>query len=372
MWITNNLGYDVELSGVHLYRASQQEVTEAQATALLANATYVLLKTNGQLVQTDSQPDANAQYYIRPLDGVITLNGFPSNPNGSPEVSPLEAFDIGKEEGESDLEDNHEVSITENGEIEITPITGKDGMKKVTATVNVSGGGGGGVPQGNVFSSYEEPVCIINVDTLPKLLKQQGYDPDTGDPTFGLWMDLDKINGHPIYYATQKIVLAGDSYDLSWLPFNVTYEDGNSETQDDLVVPIKIGNNIFVWEGFRDYEMKNSFNPLVPYQESQNGLRVEYYTDDGHDNPVPHLLQAGETTIPADAFDYISIFADENNPNGFVQDDANPISGSQYPISQDVTVNIYSGDTVSFNVILIDYENKTICAQRYVVTRASE
>jgi hypothetical protein len=39
------------------------------------------------------------------------------------------------------LEDNKKVTITENGEIEITPSTGKDGMKKVTATVNVSGGG---------------------------------------------------------------------------------------------------------------------------------------------------------------------------------------------------------------------------------------
>lgn len=39
------------------------------------------------------------------------------------------------------LEDNKEVSITANGEIEIIPSTGKDGMKKVTATVNVSGGG---------------------------------------------------------------------------------------------------------------------------------------------------------------------------------------------------------------------------------------
>lgn len=39
------------------------------------------------------------------------------------------------------LEDNKEVSITSNGEVEITPSTGKDGMKKVTATVNVSGGG---------------------------------------------------------------------------------------------------------------------------------------------------------------------------------------------------------------------------------------
>lgn len=42
----------------------------------------------------------------------------------------------------ADLENNKEVEITENGEIEITPSEGKDGMKKVTATVNVSGGGG--------------------------------------------------------------------------------------------------------------------------------------------------------------------------------------------------------------------------------------
>lgn len=37
----------------------------------------------------------------------------------------------------ANLENNHEVSITENGEIEITPSEGKDGMKKVTANVAV-------------------------------------------------------------------------------------------------------------------------------------------------------------------------------------------------------------------------------------------
>jgi hypothetical protein len=41
----------------------------------------------------------------------------------------------------ADLEDNKEVTITENGTVEITPTEGKDGMKKVTATVNVSSGG---------------------------------------------------------------------------------------------------------------------------------------------------------------------------------------------------------------------------------------
>lgn len=38
----------------------------------------------------------------------------------------------------ADLENNKEVTITENGTIKITPTAGKDGMKKVTATVNVS------------------------------------------------------------------------------------------------------------------------------------------------------------------------------------------------------------------------------------------
>ena len=45
--------------------------------------------------------------------------------------------------GGADLEDNKKISITENGTVEITPTEGKDGMKKVTATVNVSSGGGG-------------------------------------------------------------------------------------------------------------------------------------------------------------------------------------------------------------------------------------
>lgn len=39
----------------------------------------------------------------------------------------------------ADLENNKTVSITENGVVEITPSAGKNGMKKVTATVNVPG-----------------------------------------------------------------------------------------------------------------------------------------------------------------------------------------------------------------------------------------
>lgn len=49
------------------------------------------------------------------------------------------AITAGEVPSGADLENNHEVSITENGEIKITPSAGKDGMKKVTATVNVPG-----------------------------------------------------------------------------------------------------------------------------------------------------------------------------------------------------------------------------------------
>ena len=40
--------------------------------------------------------------------------------------------------GSANLEDNKEIEITENGTVEITPTEGKDGMKKVTANVNVT------------------------------------------------------------------------------------------------------------------------------------------------------------------------------------------------------------------------------------------
>lgn len=45
--------------------------------------------------------------------------------------------------GNISIEANKKVSITTNGIVEITPTEGKDGMKKVTANVNVGGSGSG-------------------------------------------------------------------------------------------------------------------------------------------------------------------------------------------------------------------------------------
>lgn len=67
------------------------------------------------------------------------------------------------DESGADLEDNHEAEITENGEIEITPAEGKDGMKKVTATVNVAGGSGLVTPWCYRLNTYDsDRICIFD------------------------------------------------------------------------------------------------------------------------------------------------------------------------------------------------------------------
>lgn len=72
--------------------------------------------------------------------------------------------------GGADLENNKQVLITENGTVEITPSTGKDGMKKVTATVNVSGGGSATAYCWSVSDSrtpLETSYVYISVDVAP-------------------------------------------------------------------------------------------------------------------------------------------------------------------------------------------------------------
>lgn len=140
MWITNNLGYDITFDGVTIYKNSQQEVTDAQKTILNNNAMFTAITTEGEgLVKSDSQPEVNPQYYVRPLSVVPTLDGMPTNPKGHPAVSPAEAYDLGKESGGSaDLDANKEVTIdvsTYTEPVEVTPTEGKDGMEKATVTL---------------------------------------------------------------------------------------------------------------------------------------------------------------------------------------------------------------------------------------------
>lgn len=89
--------------------------------------------------------------------------------------------------GSADLEDNKEVTITENGEIEITPSEGKDGMKKVTATVQVAGSGGTVTAyawsMSNVSNCMYFPIDIAPADKADYLVKcaKGGQCQDSGE-----------------------------------------------------------------------------------------------------------------------------------------------------------------------------------------------
>ena len=163
MWITNRLGYDITLSGVTLYKNSQQEISSVDATTLNKNAVFTAMITAGTgLIKTDSQPDVDPQYFVRALDAPVTLDGVPTNPNGYPMVSPAQAFNIGKEEGgDADLDNNKAVTIDVSDytePVEITPTEGKDGMKKATVTLS-------NIPTATVLSAWKLESAIVYTKT---------------------------------------------------------------------------------------------------------------------------------------------------------------------------------------------------------------
>ena len=102
--------------------------------------------------------------------------------------------------GNISLEANKEVSITANGIIEITPTDGKDGMKKVTANVNIGGSGMKFV----VSKSYNSD--ISNNSRLSSFLQLQSLKADNihdGD-TITTMLNYDYGTGT---YADREYVL---------------------------------------------------------------------------------------------------------------------------------------------------------------------
>ena len=177
MWITNKLGYDITLSGVTLYKNSQQEISDADATTLNKDAVFTAMITAGTgLIKTDSQPDVNPQYFVRALNAPVTLDGMPTNPNGYPMVSPAQAFDIGKEEGgDADLDKNKAVTInvsTYTDPVEVTPTEGKDGMEKVTVTLN-------NIPTATVLSAWKLESAIVYTKTAEPTTSDKAIVPAT-------------------------------------------------------------------------------------------------------------------------------------------------------------------------------------------------
>ena len=118
--------------------------------------------------------------------------------------------------GGADLENNKKISITSNGIVEITPTGGKDGMKKVTATVNVSSGGGGEDKLLCYYSNRQDPRCRVVYTDKPAT--QLHYD--TTDTFEDSILPVDE--GKHLFIMS----LATGGYAVKSI--NLIYEDGSS------------------------------------------------------------------------------------------------------------------------------------------------
>lgn len=171
------------------------------------------------------------------MSDVIKATGFPV-----PEGMEGKTFASVVEEGAGvELEDNKTVSITENGTVEITPSEGKDAMKKVTATVSVSGGGADIEANKSAtinVSSYTEPVEItptVGKDGMAKATVTLTNIPSGGDVTAYAWVNGSKITYLPVSVAptdtselAEKCAVGGGVNNSSYfmiVPFATLYTD---------------------------------------------------------------------------------------------------------------------------------------------------
>lgn len=99
-------------------------------------STLKFLKANGAVVDEDGNVINDASdYWKKVYDQAEPKVAKYLHADGTIDENP------GSGGSGADLEDNKVVPITQNGTIKILPTKGKDGMKKVTANVNVPSGG---------------------------------------------------------------------------------------------------------------------------------------------------------------------------------------------------------------------------------------
>lgn len=121
----------------------------------------------------------------------------------------------------ADLEDNKEVTITENGTVEITPTEGKDGMKKVTATVNVPSGGSATAYAWENNSHGLTSYFYFNINTA------SSESADMKDVK-----TIERGNGNTLYIATFPIPDEVVYTYISDTEFTISYEEGGQIATD--------------------------------------------------------------------------------------------------------------------------------------------
>ncbi len=131
-----------------------------------------------------------------------------------------------------DLEDNKEVSITENGTVEITPTEGKDGMKKVTANVNVPSGATDLIFNVRCISLTDNYILAITFPRSNKVTDINVHWIAYGGNTFDTHYDFNE-NGYVVTEQTSEantkvsVVYDGDTYSYTYT--------GRDYEQHDLV-----------------------------------------------------------------------------------------------------------------------------------------
>ena len=129
--------------------------------------------------------------------------------------------------GSANLEDNKEISITENGTVEITPTEGKDGMKKVTATVNVPTSSGS-VTLYAWYSEADRTYVHMNIGVSPK---------DLADANSTKTLEYNTMDRAIVLKSLQ-----GSAYTrVSDTKFNITRTDGEAIFERDS------GQDLVLW-----------------------------------------------------------------------------------------------------------------------------
>lgn len=163
----------------------------------------------------------------------------------------------------ADLEDNKEILITENGIVEITPIEGKDGMKKVTANVNVNNSGVNFV----VSKSYNSDVS--NNSSFSSFLQLQNMKADNIHEGDNLTIMLNYDYGAGTYADRELILLA-----IGKVPL---YKVSNSPISGGTKDALFIGNPYLA--GIEGWEDNGCPIFTVWYADTDGGYTYNYVPD---------------------------------------------------------------------------------------------
>ena len=165
--------------------------------------------------------------------------------------------------GGANLEDNKEVSITTNGIIEITPTKGKDGMKKVTANINVGGGGVSFIVSKNYNSDTSNNSSFMTFLSLQSMKADSIHDGDS------LTIMLNYDYGEGTYANREFVLLTVGEVPL----YKVPNSPVNGDTKDALF----IGNPYLA--GIEGWEDNGCPIFTVYYANTDGGYTFDYTPD---------------------------------------------------------------------------------------------